>query len=172
MENSILLLEQLYDCTDRSKRQITQLFAQKTERTPRTDQSYRLTDPKRFSHRALYPLWKSKLQVCRWKRTWTEILSVCKSSGAKARTALCPARLSGKGKGISEQLSDITSAFGRNLQHKPGNLKAERKNVKGCYGYHWKSFNPHRPRNGRNIGFKYAPGLVSDRTGRNLSDGG
>jgi hypothetical protein len=172
MENSILSLEQLYDCTDRFKRQITQLFALKTERTLRTNQSHRFTNSKRLSHRTLYSLWKTKLQMFRWKRTWSEILSVSKSPRAKTGAALCPTGLSGKGKGISEQLSDIASAFGRNLQHKPRNLKAERKNVKGCYGYHWKSFNSHRPRNGRNIGFKYASGLVSDRTGENLSDGG
>lgn len=172
MGNSILSLEQLYDCTDRSKRQITQLFAHKTERTFRTDQSHRLKDPKRFSHRALYPLWKTKLQMCRWKRTWAEILSVCKSPRAKARAALCPPRLSRNGKGISGQLSAFSSITGRNIQYKPRNIKTERKIVKERYGYHRNSFYSHRPRNGRNIGFKYAPGSVSNRPRRNFSDGG
>lgn len=61
-------------------------------------------DSQRIAYRALQALWKVRLQMCRWTRAWTKVLSIYKSTGQNTRNGLRPYRTPRQGEETSQKL--------------------------------------------------------------------
>lgn len=172
MTKNDVISDQLFNWSDIYEKIFYTVFTQKTKNTCPKTCYHSIKYSQRLFDRALQTLWETRMQMQRWARTWTQILSVNQSTWSETGTGLCALKLSGTSKTAFGKLPASSTYFGRNLQYKSGNITSQRKAVRNTYGYHCQPFNTYRHRNGRNYSCQYAPKSIRDRFRRNLQNGG
>jgi hypothetical protein len=70
-----------------------------------------------ISNRALQALWEAWMQVCKWARTWSKVLSVGKQTWQQTTDGLCSTRLKAKSRRILIKLSKDKDHLRRALRN-------------------------------------------------------
>lgn len=164
---------QFNNCTDNygNKRTNYRRIKNETLQIDCRNRFYRWGYHARLSYRTIHPMWKIRMQMCEWSRTWPQILSIGKYARQKAGTALCSSKISGFNQGISIQLSGPEECDRRNKQYQSRNTTQERGIVKDTNGYHHRPIRCQRFRYFRDDSKQYAS-IIYRRICRNKSKGG
>jgi hypothetical protein len=114
-----LLSDQSYTWSDEYAERI-RCRAAKTPQRSCAPTSPSEIDSARLPDRALQTLRQAGMQVCRWARTWTEVLSVGKLSRPAAANGLRAAGSLWANSGVSRQLSQKPRDSGNDLRDQSG----------------------------------------------------
>jgi hypothetical protein len=80
----------------------------------------------RFPHRALQTLWQARMQVCRWSRSWSQVLSFGELPGPAAANGLCAAGVLRADQRVAGQLSASSRALRTDLRDQSRTLTSPR----------------------------------------------
>lgn len=127
-----------------------------------------------LSHRALQTLRKTGLPLCKWTRTWTEVLPIDQSIGISTRDALCSAKLPGTSRALPGRLLEGSRNSEGDDEHQPGALEAARAFLEREYSVYARHVRCGGHRLGRSRGStgKHARGRVAGRERRGPEAGG
>lgn len=163
---------QLGNCTDELATN-KNIFSSKTTYNPlQTRHHHRATHPKRLFDRAIHPLWKTRMQVRRYFRPWSEILSVGQLPRSQTRTRICSTEIPRSRQGFSRQLSDGQTDLRRDLLYQSRTAATEREVVKNAHGYPAGLFYVDGDHGFCNLGSEYASGVAARSIGSNRHLGG
>src|SRR5260370_21891005 len=110
--------DQLYTWSDiHEERACCQL--EKTPSSPRAPTAPTQGDPARLADRALQTLWQARLQVRRWPRPWSQVLSVGELPGLASANGLCAAGISRSDCRVRRQLSPSPRDLRGDLRDQP-----------------------------------------------------
>jgi hypothetical protein len=129
----------LYNWSDDNERKIYDISPSKTENTYGKDALNRVQSHSRVSIGKIQAMWETELQMCRWPRTWAEVLFVGKSFGQKTRPGIYTRRVCPTSRVVCFKLQKGKTTHGRNQQHQPGNSAAQRTFVEQDNGYYKQS---------------------------------
>jgi hypothetical protein len=110
--------DQLYTWSD-GYTERTRCRAAKTPQRSCAPTSPSEIDPARLPNRALQALRQAGMRVCRWARTWAEVLSVGKLPRPAAKNGLRAAGSLWANSGVSRQLSPEPRDSGNDLRDQP-----------------------------------------------------
>ena len=147
---------QLYGRTDRSTHKDNHLPSQTTHDPFQADYLHWPTHLERLLDRTVHPLWETRMQMRRYRRPWSQILSVGQLSGTQARTRVCVAEIPRAGQGLSGQLSEDQTHVRRDFQYQSRTVATKRQVVKNKNGHPTGGFHFKRDRGFRNHRGKYA----------------
>lgn len=121
------LSDQLYNWSDNNDKR-----SDKNASTPRQSHTKTSFNAARVftwvAYRAVQEMWQSRLQVCQWAGTWSQILFIDKYCGITSRDDLCTPRVCTAGSSIPGQSNGSPQTLGRDLRNqlrtveKPGRL--------------------------------------------------
>ena len=144
------------------------LFPSKTTHDPfQTHHCHWPTPLEGLAHQTLHPLWQTWMQVRRYPRPWSQILSVGQLSGPQTRTRICASEISPSSRGFTYQLSDGQTNLRRDFEYQSRAAATERYGVKNPHEYLAELFSVHRDRSFCNLRSEYASGIVGRTIGRN-----
>ena len=126
---------QLYNSTDEFTGKISFLPSQATHNSLQAHHSHWPTHFERIAHRAVHQMWKTRMQLRKYSRPWSQILSLGQLSRPQTRTGVCSAGISGSGQGISRQLSESQTDIRRDFLHQSRTAKTEKTVVKNENGH-------------------------------------
>lgn len=86
--------------------------------------------PAWLPHRTLQTLWQARMQVCRWSRSWSQILSFGKLPGPAAANGLCATGTLRADFRVPGQLPASSRAFRTDLRDQPRTSAPKRSVVK------------------------------------------
>jgi hypothetical protein len=163
---------QLGNCTDGFAAN-KNIFPSKTTYNPlQTHYHHRSTSLEGLAHRTLHPLWQTWMQVHRYPRAWSQILSVGQLSWTQTRTRICTSEIPSSGRGVSQQLSDGQANLRRNLEYQSRAAATEKYAVRNTHGCPAELLNVDRDRGFCNLRSKYASGVAGRTIGRSRHMGG
>ena len=117
---------QLYRCTDESTRHNHCRPSQTSYHAVQARCRHRAPHPEGLSDRTVYPLWKTRLQVCKHCRPRPQILPVGQLSRSKTSTGLRSAEIPRSGQGVPLQLSTDQRIIRGDLQYQSRTSTTER----------------------------------------------
>jgi hypothetical protein len=164
--------EQLYNCSDGHKKENDSIPSKTSHTSCQKNHSNRFSGSEGFFDRTLYSMWETGMQVRRYSRSRSQILSFGQLSRPQARAGLCTTRAPETGNRICNQLPEGKTNLGGDLQHQSRTLTAERKIVKDSDGYPRCSLDSHRYRCFSNFGSQYAAELFCRSVSRDRFMGG
>jgi hypothetical protein len=168
----VLASDQLYTWSDGYTKRIRCRAAKSPQRSCAPTSPAEI-DPARFPHRALQALRQAGMQVCRWARTWAEVLSVGKLSRPAAANGLRATGCLRPNSGVSRQLSPKPRDSGDDLRDQPGTSAPPRGALEG---HHERVIRRHpRPDRcgiGRRVSRQYARSLDRRRPAEFVLCGG
>ena len=126
----------------------------------------------RLTDRALHPLRQTWMQVRRYSRPWSKILSVGQLSRPQTRTGVCASKIPRSSRSFSAQLSDGQADLRRDLKYQSRTAATERQVLKNAHGYPAGLFYVDRNHSFCNPRSEYASGVVGRNIGRNRHMGG
>ena len=172
MSVSGVISVQLDNCTDRFTTN-ENIFPSKTTHDPFQTHHYLWSALLAgLAHRTLHPLWQTWMQVRRYPRPWSQILSVGQLSQPQTRTRICATEIPPASRGFTHQLSDGQTDPGRDLEYQSRTAATERNVVKNAHGYSAELLYVVRNHGFCNPGSEYASGVVGRTIGRNRYMGG
>ena len=167
-----LLSDQLYTWSDEYSERTRRRTAKTPQRScaPASSTEINLA---RLPHRALQTLRQAGMQVCRWSRTWAEVLSVGKLSRPAAANGLRATGCLRPNSGVSCQLSPEPRDSGNDLRDQPRTSAPPRDALER----HHERVTRRRPRpdrcgTGRRVSRQYARSLDRRRPGESAFFGG
>ena len=89
--------------------------------------------PTWFPHRALQTLWQARMQVCRWSRSWSQVLSFGELPGPATTDGLCATGALRADLRVPGQLPASSRAFGTDLRDQPRTVTPPRGALKSLY---------------------------------------
>ena len=120
--------------------------------------------PTWFPHRALQTLWQAGMQVCRWPRSWPQVLSFGELPGPAAADGLRTAGVVRPDQGVPGQLPPHPRAPRTDLRDQPRTPPSPRDALKGLYEHStFRSSRPAGCRVGRRAPRQYARGVARQR---------
>jgi hypothetical protein len=99
--------------------------------------------PAWLSHRALQTLRQARMQVCRWPRSWSQVLSFGELPGPAAANGLCAAGVLRTDHRVAGQLSASSRALRTNLRDQSRTLTSPRGALNDPYEH--RTLRPSRP---------------------------
>jgi len=130
---------QLVNWSDTNEREIHDISPSETENTYAKNKCNRVQHHSRVFIGKIQAMWETALQMCRWPRTWAEILFVGKPLRQKTGTGICTRRLCPTSRTVSFKLQKGKTTSGGNKQHQPGTSPAQRTTVEQGKGYYYQS---------------------------------
>jgi hypothetical protein len=167
-----ILSVQLYNYTDGHRKENDSIPSKTSHTSCQKNRTNRFSDSEGLFDRTLYSMWKAGMQMRRYSRSRSQILSFGQLSRPQARAVLCATRVPETGNRICSQLPEGKKDLRGDLQHQSRALKTERKNVKEPDGYPRRSVDPLRYPRFSNRGSQYAPELYSRSFRRDRFMGG
>jgi hypothetical protein len=113
-----ILSDQFYTWSDEYSHG-TRCCTSQTPQCPCTSVAPTPIHPAWFPDRAIQAMRQARMQMCRWSRAWTQILSVGELSGPAAADGLRAPGDLWAGVGVSRQLSTDPRDSGRDLRDQP-----------------------------------------------------
>ena len=163
---------QLGNCTDGSTAN-ENIFPSKTTHDPlQTHHHHWSTHLERLTDRTLHPLRQTWVQVRRYSRPWSKILSVGQLSRPQTRTGVCTSKIPRSSRSFSAQLSDGQADLRRDLEHQSRTAASERQVIIDAHGYPAGLFYVDRDHGFCSLRSEYASGVVGRNIGRNRHMGG
>lgn len=163
---------QLGNCTDGFAAS-QNFFPAKTTNDPlQTHHHHRTAHLERLTDQTLHPLRQTWMQVCKYCRAWSQILSVSQLSRPQTRTGICASEIPSSSRGVSHQLSDGQANLRRALEYQSRAVATEKYAVRNTHGYPAEQLNVHRGRGVCNLRSEYASRIVGRTIGRNRHMGG
>jgi hypothetical protein len=89
--------------------------------------------PAWLPHRALQTLWQARMQVCRWSRSWSQVLSFGELPGPATTDGLCATGALRADLRVPGQLPASSRAFGTDLRDQPRTVTPPRGALKSLY---------------------------------------
>lgn len=157
---------QLYRCTDEFTGKDYHLSPQTPNNPFQANHYDRSSHFARLADRTVYPLRETRMQMCRFRRSWPQILSVGQLSRPQAGTGVCCAKISRPSKRVSHQLSDGKAITRRDFQHQSRIVAPERHVVKPPNGYFAGALHVNRDH-----GFRNHRGEYALHDGQRIADG-
>jgi hypothetical protein len=130
---------QLINGSDNNERKIHDISPSKTENSYAKNKLNKVQRHSRVFIGKIQAMWETALQMCRWPRTWAEILFVGKPLGQKTGPGICTRRLCTTSGTVSFKLQKGKTTPGRNKRHQPGDSPAKRTIVEQGHGYYSES---------------------------------
>ena len=163
---------QLGNCTDGLAAKDNRVTSKTTHDPLQTHQHHWPSHLERLTDRTVYPLWQTWMQVRRYSRPWSQILSVGQLPWPQTRTGVCPSKIPRSSRSFSRQLSDGQADLRRDLEYQSRTTATERHVVKNTHGYPAGLFYVDRDHGFCNLRSEYASGVVGRNIGRNRHMGG
>ena len=113
-----IVSDQLYTWSDEHTNR-TSCCATQTPQCPCASDATRSIYPARLFNREIQAMRQAGMQMCRWSRTWTQVLSFGELSGPAAADGLRAPRGLWASFGVSRQLSADARDSGRDLRDQP-----------------------------------------------------
>jgi len=110
--------DQLYTWSDENAKTIDRCLAQTPSNAAAPTATARC-HPAWLSHRALQTLWQAGMQVCRWSRSWSQVLSFGELPGPAAADGLCATGTLRADLRVPGQLPASSRAFRTDLRDQP-----------------------------------------------------
>jgi len=129
---TIIESDQLYTWSDEITEAAYRRFAKTPQRSP-APIAPAPSDPARFSYRAVQTMRQAGLQMRRWPRPWTQILSVGQLSGLAAANGLCTAGILRANGGVPVELSPSSRDLRNDLRDQPRTASSSRGALRGCH---------------------------------------
>ena len=158
---------QLINWSDYDEREIHDISPSKTESTYAKNALNRVQHHSRIFIGKIQAMWETELPMCRWPRTWAEILFVGKPLGQKTGTRIRTRRACPTSETVCFKLQKGKTTHGRNKRHQPGNSPAQRTIIEQGHGYYSESL--YRYRGNWLLGSQYAFGFPK---GQSIRGGG
>ena len=124
--------DQLYTWSDANTEAAHRLTAKTPQRSP-TPIPPASSDPARFSYRAVQTMRQAGLQMRRWPRPWTQILSIGQLSGVAAANGLCTAGILRANRGVPVELPPSSRDLRNHLRDQPRTASPSRGALKDCH---------------------------------------
>jgi hypothetical protein len=163
---------QLGNCTDGLSTKNNRVPSKTSHAPLQTHHHHWPTHLERLTDRTLHPLRQTWMQVRRYSRPWSKILSVGQLSWPQTRTGVCASKIPRSSRSFSPQLSDGQADLRRDLEYQSRTAASERHAVKNAHGYPAGLFYVDRDHGFCNLRSKYASGVVGRNIGRNRHMGG
>ena len=163
---------QLGNCTDGYDPKDNRGPSKTTHDPLQTHHQYWPRHLERLTDRTLHPLWQTWMQVRRYSRPWSKILSVGQLSRPQTRTGVCASKIPRSSRSFSAQLSDSQADLRRDLEYQSRTASSERQVVRNTYGYPAGLFYVDRDHGFCNLRSEYASGVVGRNIRRNRHMGG
>ncbi len=149
------------------------IFPSKTTHGPlQTHHHHRSAHLERLTDRTLYPLWQTRMQVRKYSRPWSQILSVGQLSGSQTSAGICASEGPSAGRGVTHQLSDDQADLRGNLEHQSRAAATQKRVVINAHGYRTGLLCFLRNHCLCNLRSEYASAAVHRFIGRNRHMGG
>jgi hypothetical protein len=155
--------DQLYTWSDGNTKTIDRRLAQ-TPSSAAAPTATARCHPAWLSHRALQTLRQARMQVCRWPRSWSQVLSFGELSGPAAANGLCAAGVLRADQRVAGQLSASSRALRTDLRDQSRTLTSPRGALNDPYEH--RTLRPSRPagyRVGRCAPRQYARSVARQR---------
>ena len=127
-----ILSDQLYAWSDEYTNS-TSCCASQTPQRPCASAAAPSIYPARLFNREIQAMRQAGMQMCRWSRAWTQVLSVGELSGNAAADGLRAPGESWAGAGVSRQLPTDARDSGRDLRDQPRVIASSRDALKRCH---------------------------------------
>ncbi len=163
---------QLGNCTDGFDPENNRLPQKKSHDPLQTYHLHWPTHPEGLTDRTLHPLRQTWMQVRRYSRPWSKILSVGQLSWPQTRTGVCASKIPRSSRIFSAQLSEGKADLRRDLKYQSRTSATERHAVKNAHGYPAGLFYVDRDHGFCSLRSEYASGVVGRNIGRNRHMGG
>lgn len=163
---------QLGNCTDGFDSENNRVPSKTSHDPLQTHHNHWPTHIERLTDRTLHPLRQTWMQVCRYSRPWSKILSVGQLSRPQTRAGVCASKIPRSSRSFSAQLSDAQADLRRDLKYKSRTAATERHVVINAHGYPAGLFYVDRDRGFCNLRSEYASGVVGPNIDRNRHMGG
>ena len=150
---------QLYNYTDEHRKENDSIPSKTSHTSCQTNRGARFTHPAGLFDRTLYSMRKAGMQMRRYSRSRSKILSFGQLSRPQARAGLCSTEVPETGNRICSQLPESKTDLRGDLQHQSRALTTERKVVNLDDEYSRCSLDSHRYHCFGNPGSQYAPEL-------------
>ena len=135
MSRIVIESVQLDNCTDEPTGN-ENIFPSKTTHDPlQAHHRHRSTPREGLVDQTLHTLWQTRMQVRRYPRPWSQVLSVGQLSRPQTGTGICASEISRSTRGVSQQLSDGQADSRRDLEHQSRTATTENYGVKTSHGY-------------------------------------
>lgn len=108
--------DQLYNWSDTNDKRSGEI-ASTTHRSHTATSVNETAVSTRVANRALQEMWQTRVQVCHWSGTWTQILFIGKHSGCTSRDDLRTARVCTAGSSVFGKPDASAQAVGRDLRN-------------------------------------------------------
>jgi hypothetical protein len=142
MKMVVIISVQLIDCTGEYEfnGSIYNRFKKTTPTACCKTIIFRRSCHARFTYQAVFPMWKTWMQMYKRFRSWSQILSIGKLPWPQAGTTLCSSKLSEFNRTTPGKLSGFERYYRRNKQYQPGNITQERRVINIANGYYFRPF--------------------------------
>ena len=163
---------QLGNCTDGFDSKNSRLPSQTSHDPLQTHHLHWPTHIERLTDRTLHPLRQTWMQVRRYSRPWSKILSVGQLSRPQTRTGVRASKIPRSSRSFSAQLSEGKADLRRDLEYQSRTSASQRQVVINAHGYPAGLFYVDRDHGFCNLRSEYASGVVDRNIGRNRHMGG